>query len=222
MNYKPALELTKSYFWSLLSYMHKSFKRVLVIFAHPNLERSRINLELLKVLQEVPEVTIRDLYELYPDYQIDRQAEQIQLLQHDLIIWHHPFYWYSAPPLMKLWIDEVLEHNWAYGERGVMLKGKYAMNLLTAGGSDKAYQDTGSNHFTIREFLRPFEQTARLCHMKYLPPFAVLGAYRQNETSLSKIGEQLQTWIKDLVAGNVDVDSLSQEKYINEIIEEQP
>lgn len=190
-----------------------------MIFAHPDLERSRINIRLLKVLQRMPEVTIRDLYELYPDYQIDRQAEQIQLLQHDLIIWHHPFYWYSAPPLMKLWIDEVLEHNWAYGARGVMLQGKHAMNILTAGGSEKAYSEGGSNRFTIREFLRPFEQTANLCHMHYLPPFAVLGAYRQNEESLSQIEEQLRQCIRSFQEGKIDSEKIKDDGYFNKIIE---
>ncbi|MDF7639407.1 NAD(P)H-dependent oxidoreductase [Lactobacillus sp. ESL0791] len=24
-----------------------------------------------------------------------------------------PFYWYSCPPLLKKWEDDVLEHGWA-------------------------------------------------------------------------------------------------------------
>jgi glutathione-regulated potassium-efflux system ancillary protein KefG len=199
--------------------MEKSFPKILVIFAHPRLESSRLNQRLVKLLEKIEGVTVRDLYELYPDYQIDVQAEQVQLLQHDMIIWHHPFYWYSAPPMIKMWIDEVLEHNWAYGPRGKMLTGKYAMNLLTAGGSDKAYKEKGSNQYTIRDFLKPFQQTARLCNMNYLPPFAILGAYRQNEETLKQNEAELEKWIIKLQSGKVDLKGIIEQEYVNQIIE---
>ncbi len=40
------------------------------------------------------------------------------------------------------------------------------------------------NRFTIRELARPYQATANLCGMKWLPPFAVLGIHQglpQNE-----------------------------------------
>lgn len=153
-------------------------KKTLIIFAHPRFEESRINRALIETAQAADDVTIRDLYELYPDFNIDIQAEQIELLQHDTIIWHHPFYWYSCPPLLKHWIDLVLEYNWAYGPNGSLLSGKTALNVLTAGGSREVYCADGSNRYTISQFLRPFEQTAVLCGTEYLPPFAVLGTAR--------------------------------------------
>ena len=52
------------------------------------------------------------------------KREQELLLQHKIIVWQHPFYWYSSPALLKEWIDLVLEHGWAYGRKGDMLKGK--------------------------------------------------------------------------------------------------
>lgn len=199
--------------------MSGRISKILIVFAHPKLESSKINQRLLRALGKCEGVTIRDLYELYPDYQIDVQEEQVQLLKHDLLIWHHPLYWYSSPPIMKMWIDEVLEHNWAYGPNGVMLRGKYAMNLITAGGSDKSYSSSGTNHFSIREFLRPFEQTARLCRMNYLPPFAILGAYRQTEQTLVENEQQLLGFIEKFKTGSIDLEALSNELYINTLIE---
>ncbi|MGG3885590.1 NAD(P)H-dependent oxidoreductase [Brevibacillus panacihumi] len=35
-----------------------------------------------------------------------------------------PFYWYSAPPLLKNWFDEAWTYGWAYGPGGVALRGK--------------------------------------------------------------------------------------------------
>ncbi|WP_396125955.1 NAD(P)H-dependent oxidoreductase [Brevibacillus laterosporus] len=25
-----------------------------------------------------------------------------------------PFYWYSSPPLLKKWLDDIFTHGWAY------------------------------------------------------------------------------------------------------------
>ena len=55
------------------------------------------------------------MYEKYPDFNIDVDYEKKLLEKNQIIIWQHPFYWYSAPPLLKQWIDLVLEFGWAYG-----------------------------------------------------------------------------------------------------------
>ena len=49
------------------------------------------------------------------------------------------------------------------------------------GSPFSAYSREGYNYFTVREFLAPFEQTARFCGMTYLPPFVVPGVLRMNE-----------------------------------------
>lgn len=83
--------------------------RVLIIFAHPRFEKSRANDALIAQIPKHKNITFNDLYEAYPDFNIEIQKEKQLLLEHDVIIWHHPFYWYSAPPLLKQWIDMVLE-----------------------------------------------------------------------------------------------------------------
>lgn len=152
--------------------------RVLVLFAHPAFERSRVNRALLTAASEVAGVTIHDLYEVYPDFAIDVRREQELLVAHDVIVWQHPFYWYSAPALLKEWLDLVLEHGFAFGDEGRALEGKWALSAITTGGSEESYGADGYNGFTIRELLRPFEQTARLCRMQPLPPFVVHGTHR--------------------------------------------
>ncbi len=82
--------------------------KVLILFAHPALEKSRVNKPLLQLANTLENVTIHDLYELYPDFNIDVPHEQQLLLEHDIILWHHPLYWYHAPALLKQWIDLVL------------------------------------------------------------------------------------------------------------------
>jgi glutathione-regulated potassium-efflux system ancillary protein KefG len=153
-------------------------RKILVLFAHPRFEHSVVNRALVTVEKVHPSVTFRDLYELYPDFNINLSEEQHLLLRHDVVIWHHPFYWYSCPPLLKQWIDLVLEFNWAYGPLGDKLTGKFIFNVITTGGARGAYIASGRNRFTVNQLLAPFDQTAILCKMNYLPPFAVQGTHR--------------------------------------------
>ena len=153
-------------------------RRVLILFAHPVLERSRVNRRLLDAVRALDGVTVRDLYELYPMLDIDVKAEQTALLAADVIVFQHPFYWYSCPAILKEWQDLVLEHGWAYGKAGTQLRGKITLNAISTGGPEAAYQQGGYNRFTVRELLAPWDQTAHLCGMRFLAPFAVHGSLR--------------------------------------------
>lgn len=132
------------------------------------------------------DVTIRDLYQVYPDFDVSPQAEQPIVEQHDVIIFQHPFYWYSGPALIKQWMDLVLEHGWAYGKNGTRLQGKRMMNVLSMAGNEQAYSAEGHHGHPVNAFLLPFEQTARLCYMQYLPPFVVHGSNTLNDQQLNE------------------------------------
>ena len=147
--------------------------RVLILFAHPALEKSRVNLALMREVEKLPGVTFHDLYEAYPEFLIDVKREQKLLLDHPIIVFQHPFYWYSTPSILKEWQDLVLEYGWAYGKGGTALKGKVLLNAVTTGGPEQAYRSEGHNRFTMRQFLAPMDQTARLCGMDYYAPFVV-------------------------------------------------
>jgi len=153
-------------------------RRILILFAHPVLERSRVNRRLLAAVRDVAGVTVHDLYEAYPTLYIDAKREQRLLVDHDVVVFQHPFYWYSTPAILKEWQDLVLEHGWAYGHGGTQLRGKITFNAITTGGPEAAYRRGGYNRFTIRELLAPWDQTAHLCGMRFLAPFAVHAALR--------------------------------------------
>ncbi len=173
-------------------------RKILVLFAHPKYEHSDANHALIQSIEKLENVQIRDLYELYPDFNVNIQEEQEQLLLYDVIIWQHPFYWYSCPPLLKQWIDLVLEYGWAYGSGGVYLRGKYIFNAITTGGSSEAYSPSGRNRFTVSEFLRSFEQTANLCGMHYLPYFQLAGTHKITELDLLKKANEYRELILHL------------------------
>ncbi|MES9989188.1 MAG: NAD(P)H-dependent oxidoreductase [Candidatus Thiodiazotropha endolucinida] len=176
----------------------KTLRRILLLLAHPSLNRSEANRPMAEAVVDIDGITLIDLYAEYPDFQIDIDREQQRLLEHDVIIFQHPLYWYSTPAILKEWQDLVLEHDFAYGSNGTALHGKIFFNALTAGGIEAAYRSEGYNHFTIRELLHPLEQTALLCGMTYLPPFALFGSRMAVEEG--RIGKHIADWIRVLEA----------------------
>ncbi|MEM6486211.1 MAG: NAD(P)H-dependent oxidoreductase [Pseudomonadota bacterium] len=151
-------------------------RRILILFAHPSVERSEINSPLAQDATEHAACTLVDLYAEYPDYRINVDREQARLTSHDVIVFLFPLFWYSTPALLKEWQDLVLEHGFAYGSGGDALKGKDFLCVCSAGGPESAYHQGGMNNFELRALLRPLEQTANLCQMSYLPPFAIFGS----------------------------------------------
>ncbi|WP_452232226.1 NAD(P)H-dependent oxidoreductase [Lacinutrix sp. MEBiC02595] len=191
-------------------------KKILILFSHPKFEKSRVNQALINHIKDKEHVTIHDLYEEYPDFNIDVTVEKELLNQHDIIIWHHPFYWYSCPPLMKQWIDMVLEFNWAYGPEGNALQGKICLNAITTGASKEVYCSEGYNSFTVKQFLRPFEQTAILCGMEYFPPFAVMGTHKLTDEALTDYKINYGKLI-DLLQVNLSTNDFENKSFINDI-----
>jgi glutathione-regulated potassium-efflux system ancillary protein KefG len=190
--------------------------KILILFAHPKLERSAINSVLIKNIPNNNNITFNDLYERYPDFNIDIEYEKKLLEIHQIIIWQHPFYWYSAPPLLKQWIDLVLEFGWAYGPGGNALQGKIIFNSITSGGQRSAYTKTGYNRFTINELLAPFEQTAVLCKMTYLPPYTVHGTHRISKEELENSAKHYQMILDRLEGGEFSKADLIKLDYLND------
>lgn len=190
--------------------------QILILFAHPALEKSRVNRHLIQAVRGLDAVTVHDLYETYPDFHINVKAEQDLLLAHDIVVFHHPFYWYSSPALLKEWLDLVLEHGFAYGQGGTALHGKKCLTALTTGGDKEAYCQKGYNHFTVRELLVPFEQTARLCGMEYLPPFVVQGTHRlQERHQIDQHAEAYRATMMALRDDTIHWDQLRQAKHFD-------
>jgi glutathione-regulated potassium-efflux system ancillary protein KefG len=156
----------------------KTMNNILILFGHPAFKRSTTNAALREAVETLDGVTFHDLYACYPDFLIDVRHEQQLCESHDIIIFQHPFYWYSTPSIIKEWFDLVLEHAWAYGSAGNALKGKITFQTLTAGGNQESYCSEGLNLFTIRELTTPFRATANLCGMDWLPPFTVQGVHQ--------------------------------------------
>jgi glutathione-regulated potassium-efflux system ancillary protein KefG len=189
--------------------------RVLVLFAHPALERSRVNRRLVEAVSGLAGVRFHDLYEAYPDFDVDVRREQALLVAHDLIVLQHPMFWYSTPALLKQWQDLVLEHGWAYGSGGTALAGKRVLSALTTGGGEGAYSHDGLNRFTVRELLAPIEQTVRLCGMEYLPPFVVHATHRLDASGIERAAAEYRALVLALRDERVDLAAAARSPRLN-------
>ena len=167
--------------------------RVLVLVAHPDLRRSNITCRLktsaLAAARPAPRIEVRDLYALYPDFAIDARAEQAAAAAADLIVWVHPIQWYAMPALMKLWVDEVFSLGWCYGPGGQALAGKDLWLVASTGARQDAYHPSGDNPHFFDAFLPPYEQTAALCGLRFLPPLLLHGAHTAPTATLEAHAE---------------------------------
>lgn len=193
--------------------------RVLINFAHPALEKSRVQKQLLTTIKGIKGITINDLYEWYPDLDIDVAREQQLLEKHDIILLQHPFYWYSAPAIIKQWMDLVLEHGWAYGHTGKALQGKYFGNVISAGSGEKNYQPEGIHRYPVHQFLLPFSQTAALCNMQYSAPYVIYGVHRMDIEDIRTASQQYLHMLELLRDDKIDPAALPRLTYMNEALQ---
>jgi glutathione-regulated potassium-efflux system ancillary protein KefF len=165
---------------------------ILVVLAHPYPSRSRACAALVDAIRDLPDLELRSLYDLYPDFDVDRAAEQAALERARLVVWLHPIFWYTVPALMKHWFEEVLVRGFAYGPDGSVLRGKDVLWAVTTGGDDAAYGAQGRHRHPFEDFVPAVEQTARYCGMNWLAPFVVKGAHEVDAAALGASGRELR------------------------------
>ena len=88
----------------------------------------------------------------------DIQAELDKLLWADLLILNFPIFWFSAPAMLKGWIDRVLVSGICYGGKRFYdqggLAGKKALVTVTLGGREHMFGE-GAIHGPLEDMLRP-------------------------------------------------------------------
>jgi putative NADPH-quinone reductase len=174
-------------------------KKTLVVVAHPDLSKSRINKAWVEHLRSQPDsITVHEIYKAYPEGKIDAAAEQKLLEAHDRIILQFPFYWFSPPALLKQWIDDVFAYGWAFGPGGDKLEKKEIGIAVSTGGPAEAYQAGAQNQFTLSELLRPLQLTAQFVRAKYLPAFALQGVLY--DLSDADVEKNAQRYVKHVLA----------------------
>lgn len=141
--------------------------QTLIIVAHPELARSNTQPFFKAAIENFSNVT---WHPLAADFNVEQ--EQSLLLQNDRIILEFPLYWYSAPALLKQWMDTVMTTKFAAGHQ-YALEGKELGIVVSTGDNGNAFQAGAAEKFTISELMRPFEAFANKTKMMYLPILAV-------------------------------------------------
>lgn len=172
-------------------------KNVLIVSGHTNLAASVANKTILDTLHaHLPEAEIVKLDELYPDFNIDVEAEQQRLLWADIIVLQFPIFWYSAPSILERWMEETFQHGFSHGSTGDKLKGKKLVLSFTTGAPEAMYSHDGTMGYTIDEFLPCYKATCQLCQMEFAGYVYTGGVSYGNRTSPELIGQQKATSIE--------------------------
>ncbi len=142
--------------------------KILVVSGHTDYKSSLANRAILDEFHRVvPEAEIVYLDALYPDFNIDVEREQRRLVEADTVVFEFPFWWYSAPSLMRRYFELVLAHGFAYGSTGTALHGKKLVMSFTAGAPEAAYTPEGYQHYTMDQFVPQFRALSNLCGFDY-------------------------------------------------------
>ncbi|MHC6227443.1 NAD(P)H-dependent oxidoreductase [Pseudomonas sp. X10] len=105
----------------------------------------------------------------------DIQAELDKLLWADLLVLNFPIFWFSAPAMLKGWIDRVLVSGVCYGGKRFYdqggLAGKKALVTVTLGGREHMFGE-GAIHGPLNDMLRPILRgTLAYVGFEVLEPF---------------------------------------------------
>lgn len=166
-----------------------------LVYAHPYPDRSRANRRLIDALAPHPALDVRPLYDLYPSFDIDVDAEQEALRRAQVVVFQHPMYWYSVPGLLKHYFDKVLVRGFAYGAGGHALRGKRCLWVTSTGGDEHAFSAEGAHGRPFAEFVPPISQLAHFCGMQFEPPFVLHGAHRMSDDALDRRAEEYRATI---------------------------
>ena len=175
--------------------------KTLIIVAHPKLKTSRVGKRWIEELEKYPKkYIIHDLHKAYSDEAIDVDEEHRLLDAVDKVVLQFPFYWFNCPPILKRWIDDVLNHGWAYGkDSGYQLEGKKVALAIHAGIKEEDYRSTGRYKYTLEQLTSPFEITFLYVKADYQPLFAFYAAeYKPTPEMISENAEAYIKYIDNL------------------------
>ena len=175
--------------------------KVLVLYCHPNHPASQINRALRSAAQSTQGVTVHDLYHSYPHGFIDPQHEQALLQSHEVIVLQFPMYWYSTPPLLKAWQDDVLTFDFAYGPNA-SLGARQLLLAVSLGSHPETYQ-RDKHAFELHELLRPLEAMSRYCGWHHRGIFSSGYEGLPSTTQLQLDVQRYQALLARCVAGDL-------------------
>lgn len=139
-------------------------KKALIIVGHPNIKKSIATSEVITNFKKEKNIDFKivDLYNEYPDFKIDIEKEQNNLLEYNNIIILSPIYWYNLTPMVKQYIDLVCSYGFAYGAE-YKLENKKAILVTSTGGTKERYEKDN----LLETYLKLWKDTFSYMKMDY-------------------------------------------------------
>ena len=150
--------------------------KILVISAHQDLNNSVSNQLILTELENHfgEKVSVRRLSELYPNGDIDVNAEQQALLDADVVLLQYPTFWFNLPSILQKWLESVWLYGFAYGEGGDKLHGKKLLVSTTTGSVADTYN--GQIVATMDDLVKPVKHSALYSGFDWQGVYPLYGA----------------------------------------------
>ena len=165
--------------------------KVLVLLAHPNMANSKMNKALAEAAAQVAGVQVVNIY----DYPVDVETYREAVTAAKAIVFQFPFYFRSAPHMLKQWTDEV---HFVLNMEGIPAC-KDFMVVTTTGSEEEAYLHDGRHMYTMEEYLRPFEGMARHAGMTWHKPIVAYGNPANAELAQKQLAEAADKYQKLLL-----------------------
>lgn len=179
--------------------------KILVINGHkyyPYAE-GRLNMtmfdEIVRVLSlnnEIKKTVVEEGY--------DAGQEQEKFLWADVIIIQTPINWFSAPWILKQYIDSVYQHGIFFGPaeeygRGGLLKGKKYMYSLTWNAPLEAFDKTGEffDGRDVDDIIIALHKLQEYCAMEKIPTFSIHDVVKNPD--IPKFKEMLKNHLEEYV-----------------------
>lgn len=165
----------------------------LVLVSHPSVLDSKTHSAIVEEFGAMPNVTVRYIDEvLGTSNSFATDVEHFVIENHDKIVLQFPWYWYSAPAVMKKYLDEVLAPGWAFEGR-YALEGKKLLLLITTGGAEVTYNANSDHGFTMDELLAPFKAIARFTKMTWVEPVIIYAVAAPIDEQIARSREIVRT-----------------------------
>lgn len=183
--------------------MNDGSRKIVILLVHPNLKESHANQALADTVKDIDGVMLYDLYE-YQDQSFDVNLWSAIISDASLVIFQFPFYWMSAPSLLKRWLDEVFTSL----AKTPAVAGKPLQIVTTTGSEYAAYRSGGRNCFTMDELLRPYQGAAMHAGMIWQTPLVIYGmgtpdASRNIAAGAEIYKKMIETVLADHTTNNV-------------------
>lgn len=179
------------YIWQIFFALEKT----IVLFAHPFLEHSVFNAQVIELYKTDAQVTFRDLYEDYPDFHIAAFRERKRIKGYSKIIFHFPLIWLNIPPLLSLWMSEVLDMRWLSRLNESPLKDKRALIVVSTGGSDMAFSSQGVYGSSVDDFLKPLTKSLELTGVSIEGIVTTHTAKQQGNDAVNRVKAEIQQFL---------------------------